>query len=160
MPKISSLAKCSQKYTNHCLRVTSCTLLAEKFSENDIKSVSGHKSNDALGIYRRVSEKRKSEMSDFLTERLIPTCSSHLKNEKNVKNNEIDFDMVDLDSDFLNELLTEDDVNKAFQISESCNPLSSNTANTHVSNTALPNSAVIQNAGTVNIYNNYYNYYN
>ena len=40
-----------------------CSILGERNSENDIKSVSGHSSNSALGIYKRVQEEKKVEMS-------------------------------------------------------------------------------------------------
>ncbi len=63
MPKISSFCGLSKIYTNHCLRVTSCTILGEKHTENEVKCVSGHKSNSSLGIYKRVKDSKKEEMS-------------------------------------------------------------------------------------------------
>lgn len=63
MSKVSIFCNLSKTYTNHCLRVSSCTILGESHSENDIKSISGHASNSALGIYKRIKESKKEEMA-------------------------------------------------------------------------------------------------
>ena len=80
MPHISKITGLSRRYTNHSVRVTSCTILGETFSENEIRSVSGHKTNSALGIYKRITNKRKSEMSDHISNKIgcfdIATSSS------------------------------------------------------------------------------------
>ena len=49
MHNISLFCKLSKQYTNHCIGVTSCTILGQRFEENDIKAVSMHKSSSALG---------------------------------------------------------------------------------------------------------------
>jgi hypothetical protein len=41
MSKISLFCQLSKKYTNHCLKVITCTVLGDEFEENDIKRISG-----------------------------------------------------------------------------------------------------------------------
>jgi hypothetical protein len=68
MKSISVFSNLSSTYTNHCLRVSSCSLLGEAgFSDLDIAAVSKHKSLSSLGIYKRVRDVRKSEMSQTLS---------------------------------------------------------------------------------------------
>jgi len=70
MAKISQFCKLSDIYSNHCLRVTTCTILGEKHEENDIKSVSGHQSSSSLGIYKRIKDSKKETMSLDLSNEL------------------------------------------------------------------------------------------
>lgn len=49
MRKICTFLDLKTTYTNHCPRATAITALGVDFEENDIKSISGHKSNNALG---------------------------------------------------------------------------------------------------------------
>ena len=59
MTSISGFCGLSLIYTNHSLRVSACTILGEKHCENDIKTISGHKSNAGLGIYKRIKDSKK-----------------------------------------------------------------------------------------------------
>lgn len=68
MAQISTFCKLSTIYTNHCFRVTACTVLGEKgFSDIDVQSVSGHISLESLSIYKRSGENKKKQMSDAIT---------------------------------------------------------------------------------------------
>jgi len=68
MKSISLFCGLTKTYTNHCLRVSSCSLLGEAgFSDLDIIAVSKHKNLSSLGIYKRVREERKMEMSHSLS---------------------------------------------------------------------------------------------
>jgi hypothetical protein len=63
---ISTFCETQTKYTNHCLRVSSCSLLGEAgYTDLDIQSVSRHKSVSSLGIYKRVKLDKKIKMSDL-----------------------------------------------------------------------------------------------
>lgn len=70
MERISQICGLSRTYTNHSTRVTSCTMLGENFTENEIKTVSGHKSLSCLGIYKRTSEEKREQMSDYISSTL------------------------------------------------------------------------------------------
>jgi hypothetical protein len=71
MSTISSHCSLSKKFTNHCVRVSACTLLGDLgYSDLDIQSVSKHKSTDSLGLYKRVKENRKVEMATRMAESL------------------------------------------------------------------------------------------
>ena len=63
MKGLSDKTKLSRIYTNHDIRVTGCTVLARAtFSDNQIMSVSGHKSCKSLKIYKKVSSNEKLMM--------------------------------------------------------------------------------------------------
>lgn len=50
MAKLSKKCNLSQRYTNHCIRVTGVTTLQRgKFNEKQVMSVTGHKSMESLG---------------------------------------------------------------------------------------------------------------
>ena len=69
----------SEVYTNHSLRVSACTILGETHTENEIKSISGHKSNSSLGVYKRIKGEKKEEMSNVLSKAMglnEPTTST------------------------------------------------------------------------------------
>ena len=123
MSQISRFACLSKTYSNHSVRVTSCTLLGRKFEENDIKTVSGHKSNAALGIYKRVSEERRGEMSDCISAALS------IINEPTKKRGR--FEIPD---DGLDQVLVK-------------------MVEHHESMSYSPQNIVIHNQGTINIYN-------
>lgn len=118
MKKISKLLNLQKIYTNHCVRATAITLLSQSFSENDIKSISGHQSISALGIYKHISDNKKQEMSAYLTQltqsptestqpstppQVFPTKSNLLQNFSNHHSNnnkKVKFDIdVDIDID-------------------------------------------------------------
>ena len=61
MKRISAICQLSKIYTNHCLRVSFISITAEKFSENEIMAVSGHKSVSGLGIYKRIRDEKKKK---------------------------------------------------------------------------------------------------
>jgi hypothetical protein len=68
MKKISAQCSLSKIYTNHSVRVSSCTLLgAHGFTDIDITAVSKHKSLDSLAIYKRTKAERKIEMATALS---------------------------------------------------------------------------------------------
>ena len=65
---LSDKAKLSQKYTNHCIRVTGVTNLTRaNFSAKQVMSITGHKSVESLSIYQRVKEDEKLMMGMCLT---------------------------------------------------------------------------------------------
>ena len=70
MKNISAHFQLSKSYTNHCLRVSSISILGRSFEENDIKTVSGHSTTSSLGIYKRVGEPIKRKMADTLSNSL------------------------------------------------------------------------------------------
>ncbi|XP_072168629.1 zinc finger MYM-type protein 4-like [Diadema setosum] len=68
---ISTAAKCSKVYTNHCLRATCVTTLDNAgFPSRDIISVSGHRSESSLKIYSKTSDERKKEMSSKIASKI------------------------------------------------------------------------------------------
>ena len=69
MKNISKDAKLSQIYTNHCIRATSVTVLANEGHEtNDIIAISGHKHPSSLIPYtRKVGDSKRRKMSGTLT---------------------------------------------------------------------------------------------
>lgn len=71
MKEISAHTTLSKIYTNHSIRVTAITTLGARFTENEIMTISGHKSIASLGLYKRISEQCKRNMSLYLTSSLI-----------------------------------------------------------------------------------------
>ena len=71
MRSISEKAELSQMYSNHCVRVTTVSILHEKgFSADQISSVTGHKSTQSVTNYigsRRDAEKNCQWRSMMLT---------------------------------------------------------------------------------------------
>ena len=77
---ISTEAKTSRIYTNHCLRATTITTLDEHgFEARHIMSVSGHKSESSLKHYSRVPEGHKRKMSLCLAEKCHSKSNSAKK---------------------------------------------------------------------------------
>ena len=72
MSVISTAAGLSQKYTNHCLRATSVTVLdSSHFPGRHIMTISGHKSETSLKHYsHRTNEETKRSMSTALNKSL------------------------------------------------------------------------------------------
>ena len=67
MSELSKYCRLSQRYTNHSIRVTSCTVLTRcQFSASEIMSVSGHKSIQSLAIYQKTKESQKAKMGKAL----------------------------------------------------------------------------------------------
>lgn len=92
MPSISEFCKLSKRFTNHCIRSTSCTIMGSQFSDIDVKSVSGHKSLSSLEIYKKVDNTKKIAISDSLSRAVDPQCGS--KDVSTIeKFPEIDLDM-------------------------------------------------------------------
>ena len=87
MKKASVFFKLSATYTNHCLRVTSISILGRMFSENDIKTISGHSRTSSLHSYKHLSDGQKREMAIsvsavFASQTMDPAgpcCSSSLE---------------------------------------------------------------------------------
>ena len=67
MTKISTYYRLSKSYTNHCLRVSSITILGRSFSENDIKKISGHNRTSSLHCYKRLNDHQKRDMAQTLS---------------------------------------------------------------------------------------------
>jgi hypothetical protein len=63
MKEITNICSLATKYTNHCIRATTCTLLGDIFSDIDIQSLSGHKFLSGLSCYKRVNDNQKMKMS-------------------------------------------------------------------------------------------------
>ena len=66
MSSISRYLNLQKIYTNHCLRATAITLLGRTFQDTEIQAISGHKSLNALGIYKRTSQDILRKMSNDL----------------------------------------------------------------------------------------------
>ena len=58
MNRISNLCCLSKKYTNHCVRSTCITEVSKEHQDTDVQVVSGHKSLNALGIYKKPTNER------------------------------------------------------------------------------------------------------
>lgn len=71
MSDLSNLCGLSQRYTNHCIRVTGATRLGQRFTNKQVMSVTGHKSMESLAIYQRVAEDEKLMMGMWLTYNLL-----------------------------------------------------------------------------------------
>lgn len=68
MSDLSALCNLSQRYTNHCIRVTGVTTLRRgHFNEKQVMSVTGHRSVQSLAIYQRVRSNEKIRMGMCLT---------------------------------------------------------------------------------------------
>jgi len=72
MANISSSAKLSKRYTNHCIRATSVSALDRAgFEARHIIRATGHKSETSIKSYsRRLTESTQREMSDALSSAL------------------------------------------------------------------------------------------
>ena len=67
MSEVSKQCGLSRIYTNHSIRVTSCTVLTRcRFSESEIMAVSGHKSVQSLAIYQKTQKQQKINMGKAL----------------------------------------------------------------------------------------------
>ena len=68
MGKLSLEAGCSQRYTNHCIRASTITVLKHSgISESDICSVMGHKREESIKQYcKEPRDVRKRELSTIL----------------------------------------------------------------------------------------------
>lgn len=66
LQQICKYCQLDKVYTNHCLRVSTISILSEIFSENEVRAVSGHKTNSSLGIYKRLRSDKFADMSDHL----------------------------------------------------------------------------------------------
>lgn len=67
MKTLSSKAKLSRVYTNHCLRATSITLL-DGYEARHVMAISGHKSESSIRSYARTSSEQKAKMALTLAE--------------------------------------------------------------------------------------------
>lgn len=68
MGQLSSLCDLSQRYTNHCIRVTGATnLRRRKFNVKQVMAVTGHKCVQSLALYQRVEADEKMMMGMWLT---------------------------------------------------------------------------------------------
>ena len=100
MSKVSKECGLLQKYTNHSVCVTGCTVLTKwNFSVAEIMVISGHKSVHSVEIYQKTQNKQNTEMvkalfnsmakyddeiekkkevgtTDFKTSYLGPICST------------------------------------------------------------------------------------
>lgn len=72
MTTLSKEAKLSRKYTNHCVRSTTITILDQKgYEARHIMSVSGHKKVESIQAYAaKTPNTKKRQMSDSLSHAL------------------------------------------------------------------------------------------
>ena len=70
MKTVSTNANLSRLYTNHCVRATCVTQLANKgFSISEIQAVTGHKRQDSVQRYiKQIESSKKQKMSNALSE--------------------------------------------------------------------------------------------
>ena len=67
MSDVSKNCNLSQKYTNHSIRVTGCTVLTRcNFSHSEIMAVRGHKSVQSLAVYQKTKDTQKIQMGKAL----------------------------------------------------------------------------------------------
>ena len=72
MKVISTGAKCSKVYTNHCLRATCVSTLEDAgFANRDIMSVSGHHGEQSIKHYSTTSDAKKKQMSKVLAAKVV-----------------------------------------------------------------------------------------
>jgi hypothetical protein len=76
LTKISELSKLSMVYTNHSIRATTITEMDEGgIATTHIMRVSEHKSEESVKHYvRRLSDKKKREISDCLNDTPTNSC--------------------------------------------------------------------------------------
>lgn len=81
MKTISKQAALSREFTNHSIRATSITILdVNKFSDRDIMSVSGHRSESSIKNYTgKVTSTRKYEMSTALCKSVMNDQNVHVE---------------------------------------------------------------------------------
>jgi len=113
MTKISELSKLSMIHTNHSIRATAITEMDEgDIATTHIMRVSGHKGEESVKHYvRRLSNKKKREISDCLNDTLTNPCGRkfakttlpfNTENMSNVGSNEKNSsDINTTDIDFL-----------------------------------------------------------
>jgi len=136
-------------YSNHSIRATSITVLdVRKFSNRDIMSVSGHKSESSLKSYTsRVSTERKHEMSNALLDAVVPqqkqNAENHTPSHVRINNavSEVNCNgIIDMTPEQIDALMTametEEQGKENLPISVN---MSSTTCNNIQSNTSAPN---------------------
>ena len=81
MANMCKAANLTNRYTNHCTRVTAAVLLNEGgFNENDICKVTGHASTSSLKSYNhRATTSKKREMSDSINNQMFSKCKKNVK---------------------------------------------------------------------------------
>lgn len=81
LPKLSSKAKLSQRYTNHSLRATGITLLSDaNFSPIEMMAASGHRNVQSLATYQKTSLRRKIEMGRSISHSCTQGSSTSTSN--------------------------------------------------------------------------------
>ena len=74
MSELSKDCNLSQRYTNHCIRVTGTSILSRcRYNDKEVMSMTGHKSVQSLTVYHRVQDKKKMEMGQVLGNALVTT---------------------------------------------------------------------------------------
>ena len=111
MKTISKQSNLSRQFTNHSIRATSITVLdLSKFSDRDIMSISGHKSETSIKNYTgKVSTDRRYEMSSALAASVMntDTCMQfQVQGEIRLSQEQINelFEPMPMDSEATNEL--------------------------------------------------------
>ena len=92
LTKLSTDAKLSKNYTNHCVRATCVTLLDRSgFEARHIMTVSGHKKVESIQSYANVtSNAKKREMSESLASAMIMSPKRNKTTETDkIPNNDI-----------------------------------------------------------------------
>ena len=92
MKTISKQANLSREFTNHSIRATSISVLdVSKFTDRDIMSVSGHKSEHSIKNYTgHVTSKRKYEMSSALSASVTKDVEVEVHGELTLSQEQID----------------------------------------------------------------------
>ena len=89
LPRLSEKCGLSQIYKNHCIRVTTATLLhQEKFSMGEVQSITGHKSISSLAVYQRTSTDQKHEMANTLHQRVAGGKENRARPENSNSSND------------------------------------------------------------------------
>lgn len=130
MVNISTSAKLSKRYTNHCIRATSVSALDRAgFEARHIIRATGHKSETSIKSYsRRLTESTQREMSDALSSALSakPVVNTDVQSEQNLS-----FNGTELTTDDLNRIFSENN-----EFSEIELPTPPATISTHLQSTA------------------------
>ena len=91
MPRISREANLSKRYTNHCVRASTITILKHSgFSNRDICSVTGHKREESLAHYcAKPSDQQKNKMSEILFSKVAKTTPEKTENAPSVQERDV-----------------------------------------------------------------------
>ena len=100
MAKICEIANLSNRYTNHCTRVTTSVMLNEEgFNENYIIKVTGHSSTNSLKSYNhQATTSKKRKMSVAINNQMYGKKSKIDKENNPMDNNVSDSPVLECDN--------------------------------------------------------------